>query len=147
MFVCICVSVIYIYIFFFLFFQGHPHLLTPRCLQIVPGHPFVPPTTIVPSAVQHKALQVGGQLFRCSHAGLWPSYTPFNLIFFLPCSQKQWLQMVSWYIHQYLFGSWAVEGSSPLKRYLCSVPPPAWPDWPETALILGQQLSETGRLG
>lgn len=130
----------------FLFFQGHPHHLTPRCLQIVPGHPFVPPTTIVPSAVQHKALQVGVQLFRPSHTGLWFKYCPLTFCF-LPCSQKQWLQMVSWYSHQHLFGSWAVEGSSPFERHLCSVPPSTWPDWPETALILGQRFSETGRLG
>lgn len=39
--------------------QGHPHPWTPRCLQLVPGHPFVPPTTTLPSAAQHKALQVG----------------------------------------------------------------------------------------
>lgn len=53
--------------------QGHPHPWTPRCLQLVPGHPFVPPTTTFPSAAQHKALQVGlvpGLLRPCQRNGV-----------------------------------------------------------------------------
>lgn len=65
-----------------MFFQGHPHHLTPRCLQIVPGHPFVPPTTIVPSAVQHKALQVGVQPFRPSHTGPMVQIRSINFVLF-----------------------------------------------------------------